>query len=74
MEHLKSYLDSTLKLAEGYDSQRIRENFFHQAFGAVSYFCWANWENNPEAEKLTMELWNNEYSEKFNELIKGAER
>lgn len=73
MEHLKDFLSSTLKMAEGYNSQAIRIGFFHQAFGAVSYYCWANWETNPEAEKLAMELWNNEYSEKFNELIKNAE-
>ena len=74
MKHLKDFLDSTLKMAEGYNSLLIRTGFFHQAFGAVSYYCWANWATNPEAEKQAMELWNNEYSEKFNELMRNAEQ
>lgn len=74
MKKLKEFLDSTLKTAEGYNSLTIRSGFFHQAFGAVSYFCWANWETNPEAEKLAMELWNNDYVEKFSELMKNAEQ
>ena len=74
MEYLKDFLNYTLKIAEGYNSQDIRTIFFNQAFGAVSYFCWANWKDGPEVEKQAMELWNNEYSEKFNELIKKAEQ
>lgn len=71
MEKLKDYLESVLQMAKGLRNQDVRKHFYHQAFGAVSFFTMATFKDNRELEEQAMELWNDYYRHEFEKLIYG---
>lgn len=53
------------------DSADMAVTFYNQAFGMVEFACRLVFQDHPEIEKEILEMWDNEYSSKFKEIIWG---
>ena len=54
------------------DSADMAIAFYNQAVGAVEFACCLVFQDHPEIEKEILEMWDNEYSIKFKEIIWGV--
>lgn len=75
-EKLIEHLDRKLKqvrlaMNTGEGSANMAVVFYDQAFGAVELASWLTYEDSPELEKEILEMWNDEYRIKFEEIIWG---
>lgn len=52
------------------DSADMAVTFYNQAFGMAEFACCLV-QDNPDLKKEILELWDNEYSAKFKEIIWG---
>lgn len=52
------------------DSADMAVTFYNQAFGMAEFACCLV-QDSPDLEKEILELWDNEYSAKFKEIIWG---
>lgn len=52
------------------DSADMAVTFYNQAFGMAEFACCLV-QDNPDLEKEILEMWDNEYSIKFKEIIWG---
>lgn len=72
IEHLDRKLEQVrlaMNMEEG--SANMAVVFYDQAFGAVELASWLTYEDSPELEKEILEMWNDEYRIKFEEIIWG---
>ena len=70
METMIRFLEKQLEMAKGYSEVSIRKSFYDQAFGGLSFAivsCGNDWD---EADKY-VELWNNGWRQKFEEVVYG---
>lgn len=78
MEQLIKYIEGKLKAAKHFadegdkDARYYAQTFSNQAFGALEYFCYVNWQNDPNVEQEAREIWEAKYKTEFDNLIFGA--
>lgn len=71
MNKLINYIEKNIDLATNAPDRTTAQNFYSQAFGALSFWAYANYEQYPEQEALMVERWNNEWRPKFEEIVWG---
>lgn len=71
MDKLINYIEKNLALAIEAPGRETAQNWYSQAFGALSFWAYANYEQYPEQEALMVERWNNEWRPKFEEIVWG---
>lgn len=71
MNKLINYIEKNIDLATNAPDRTTAQNFYSQAFGALSFWAYANYEQYPEQEALIVERWNNEWRPKFEEIVWG---
>lgn len=71
MNKLINYIEKNIDLATNAPDRTTAQNFYSQAFGALSFWAYANYEQYPEQEALMIERWNNEWRPKFEEIVWG---
>lgn len=72
IEHLDRKLEQVRRTMNTWaDSADMAVAFYDQAFGAVELASWLTYEDSPELEKEILEMWNDEYRIKFEEIIWG---
>ena len=72
MEQLDRKLEQVrLIMSTGEGGADTAVAFYNQAFGAVEFAGWLAYQVNPELEKEIIEMWNDEYRIKFEEIIWG---
>lgn len=71
MTKLINYIEKNISLATDAPDRITAQNFYSQAFGALSYWSYANYEQFPEEEAQMIERWNNEWRERFEEIVWG---
>lgn len=64
-KQLKQFVESRLRMIKENGDKDFKENLFHQAFGAVEFFC----EINPDEEVSVAEWWNDNKWEEFWKII-----
>lgn len=60
-EQLEQFIDSRMNMAREQIDKDFKENLFHQAFGAVEFFCAVH----PSEEVAVADWWNNNKWEEF---------
>lgn len=71
MNKLINYIEKNIALAIEAPDRTTAQNWYSQAFGALSYWAYANYEQYPEQEALMIERWNNEWRPEFEEIVWG---
>ena len=71
MTKLINYIEKNIDLATNAPDRTTAQNFYSQAFGALSYWCYENYEQHPEAEAQMIDRWNNEWRERFEQIVWG---
>lgn len=71
MEKLINYIEKNLSLAIEAPDRTTAQNWYSQAFGALSFWSYTNYEQYPEQEAQMVERWNNEWRPKFEEAVWG---
>lgn len=64
-EQLEQFVESRMRMVKDNTGRDFKENLFHQAFGAVEFFCAVH----PDEEVAVAEWWNNNKWEEFWEII-----
>lgn len=60
-KQLEQFVESRLNMAKENTGKDFKEHLFHQAFGAVEFFCGVN----PDEEISVAEWWNNNKWDEF---------
>ena len=71
MNKLINYIEKNLALATEAPDRTTAQNWYSQAFGALSFWSYENYEQHPKEEALMIERWNNEWRPKFEEIVCG---
>ncbi len=72
MKHrLICYIEKNLDLANSAPDRTTAQNFYSQAFGALSFYCYASYDTAPEDEAELITRWNDEWRPKFEEIVWG---
>ena len=71
MTKLINYIEKNIDLATNAPDRTTAQNFYSQAFGALSYFCYSTYEAHPEQEAEMIQKWDNEWRPKFEEIVWG---
>lgn len=71
MNKLINYIEKNLALATEAPDRITAQNFYSQAFGALSYWAYENYEQYPNEEALMIQRWNDEWRPKFEEIVWG---
>ena len=71
MNKLINYIEKNLALATEAPDRATAQNFYSQAFGALSYWSYENYEQYPNEEALMIQRWNDEWRPKFEEIVWG---
>ena len=69
MNKLINYIEKNLALATEAPDRATAQNFYSQAFGALSYWSYENYEQYPNEEALMIQRWNDEWRPKFEEIV-----
>lgn len=64
-KQLEQFIENRMRMAKENTDKDFKENLFHQAFGAVEFFCAVH----PDEEVTVAEWWNNNKWEEFWEII-----
>lgn len=71
MNKLINYIEKNLALAVEAPDCATAQNWYSQAFGALSYWSYENYEQYPNEEALMIQRWNDEWRPKFEEIVWG---
>ena len=71
MNKLINFIEKNIDLATNAPDRTTAKCFYDQAFGALSYWSYENYEQYPNDEALMIERWNNEWREQFEEIVWG---
>ena len=71
MNKLINFIEKNIDLAHNAPDRTTAQNFYSQAFGALSYWSYENYEQYPNEEALMIERWNNEWRVRFEEIVWG---
>jgi hypothetical protein len=71
MNKLINYIEKNIDLATSAPDRWMAQNFYSQAFGALSFWSYENYEQYPNEEALMIQRWNDEWRPKFEEIIGG---
>lgn len=71
MNKLINYIEKNLALATEAPDRATAQNFYSQAFGALSFWAYENYEQYPNEEALMIQRWNDEWRPKFEEVVWG---
>lgn len=71
MNKLINFIEKNIDLATNAPDRATAQNFYSQAFGALSYWSYENYEQYPNEEALMIERWNNEWRVRFEEIVWG---
>lgn len=71
MNKLINYIEKNLALATEAPDRATAQNFYSQAFGALSFWAYENYEQYPNEEALMIQRWNDEWRPKFEEIVWG---
>lgn len=72
MKHrLICYIEKNLDLASQAPDRATAQNWYSQAFGALSFYSYSTYDTAPQDEAELIERWNNEWRPKFEEIVWG---
>ena len=71
MTKLINYIEKNIDLAANAPDRATAKSFYDQAFGALSYWSYANYEQHPSEEVAMIERWITEWRERFEEIVWG---
>lgn len=71
MNKLINFIEKNIDLATNAPDRATAQNFYSQAFGALSYWSYANYEQHPNEEAQMIERWNNDWRVRFEEIVWG---
>ena len=71
MTKLINYIEKNIDLAINAPDRTIAQNLYSQAFGALSYWSYENYEQYPNEEAELIQRWNDEWRPKFEEIVWG---
>ena len=71
MNKLINFIEKNIDLATNAPDRVTAQNWYSQAFGALSFWSYENYEQYPEAEALMIERWDNEWRPEFEEIVWG---
>ena len=71
MNKLINYIEKNLELARQAPNRDTAQNWYSQAFGALSFWSYENYEQHPEEEAMMVERWNNDWRPRFEEIVWG---
>lgn len=69
MNKLINYIEKNIDLAVNAPDRVSAQAFYNQAFGALSFWSYENYEQYPNEETMMVERWNNEWRERFEEIV-----
>lgn len=71
MNKLINYIEKNIDLAVNAPDRTTAQAFYNQAFGALSFWSYENYEQYPNEEAMMIERWNNEWRTRFEEIVWG---
>lgn len=69
MNKLINFIEKNIDLATNAPDRTTAQNFYSQAFGALSYWSYENYEDYPNEEALMIQRWNDDWRVRFEEIV-----
>ena len=69
MNKLINFIEKNIDLATNAPDRITAQNFYSQAFGALSYWSYENHEDYPNEEALMIQRWNDDWRIRFEEIV-----
>lgn len=69
MNKLINFIEKNIDLATNAPDRTTAQNFYSQAFGALSYWSYENYEDYPNEEALMIQRWNDDWRIRFEEIV-----
>ena len=70
-QKLINYIEKNIDLAHNAPDRTTAQNFYSQAFGALSFYCYATYLDDIEGETEMIVRWNDEWRVRFEEIVWG---